>query len=245
MRAAIAFGLAASDLLQAWELGLNAGPIGRALVLLRAGCPEADPKELAELSVGQRDALLLELRAVTFGTALVGLAACSGCGEQIETTLDARDLPDVEMASEVEIEASGYRLRLRPANSLDLSAAADVGLERARMLVLERCVVSARWGDADVAARDLPTEVLEAIEQGLADADPLSDIQLATVCPACGAERSVTFDIVSFLWREVEAWARRLLREIHALAVTYGWAERDILAMSPLRRQCYLELAGI
>ena len=38
--------------------------------------------------------------------------------------------------------------------------------------------------------------------------------------------------------------ALRLLGHVHALARAYGWREADILAMSPARRQVYLDLAG-
>jgi hypothetical protein len=34
------------------------------------------------------------------------------------------------------------------------------------------------------------------------------------------------------------------LREVHTLAWAYGWREADILAMSPARRQFYIELVG-
>jgi hypothetical protein len=32
------------------------------------------------------------------------------------------------------------------------------------------------------------------------------------------------------------------VREVHLLASAYGWRESDILAMTPWRRQLYLEL---
>ena len=50
------------------------------------------------------------------------------------------------------------------------------------------------------------------------------------------------FDIVTFFWSEIEAWACRILREVHILASAYGWCERDILALTSARRQFYLEM---
>jgi hypothetical protein len=50
--------------------------------------------------------------------------------------------------------------------------------------------------------------------------------------------------VVSFFWMEVESWAYRILRQVHALASAYGWSEGDILAMSPWRRQFYLEMVS-
>ena len=72
--------------------------------------------------------------------------------------------------------------------------------------------------------------------------DPQADVQLALSCPACGQQWRATFDVVSFLWDELDAWARRLLREVHTLASAYHWREADILAMSRWRRQYYLDL---
>jgi len=54
----------------------------------------------------------------------------------------------------------------------------------------------------------------------------------------------MTFDILTYLWSEIEDWAQRLLLEVHTLALAYGWSERDILAMSPRRRRLYLEMVG-
>ena len=78
----------------------------------------------------------------------------------------------------------------------------------------------------------------------MAAADPQADVELALSCPACGHAWPAAFDIASFLWTEVDAWARVLLHEIHALASAYGWREADILALSPRRRRAYLELIG-
>ena len=62
-------------------------------------------------------------------------------------------------------------------------------------------------------------------------------------CPACAGAWSATFDIAGFLWKEIHAWAKTALRGVHVLARAYGWRESDVLALSPTRRQIYLELA--
>jgi hypothetical protein len=78
----------------------------------------------------------------------------------------------------------------------------------------------------------------------MAEADPLADIQIAISCPACAQGWRAAFDILTFLWSEIEAWAWRMLSDVHTLASAYGWCERDILALSPTRRQFYLEMVG-
>jgi hypothetical protein len=63
-------------------------------------------------------------------------------------------------------------------------------------------------------------------------------------CPACQHEWLAMFDILSFFWTEIEAWAYRTLRQVHTLASAYGWREADVLAISAWRRQRYLEMVG-
>jgi hypothetical protein len=86
-------------------------------------------------------------------------------------------------------------------------------------------------------------EELDQIGQTLAMADPLAETRLALQCPVCENEWEETLDIVSFLWREIEARARRLLFEIHTLASAYGWTETAILSLSDRRRSTYLQMA--
>ena len=40
------------------------------------------------------------------------------------------------------------------------------------------------------------------------------------------------------------AQASALMRDVHALATSYGWSEADVLDLSPRRRAVYLDLAG-
>jgi hypothetical protein len=76
----------------------------------------------------------------------------------------------------------------------------------------------------------------------MAAADPLAEILLSFDCPNCGACFQESLDLASFLWAEVEDRARRMLREVHALASAYGWSEAQILSLGPARREIYLEM---
>ena len=83
---------------------------------------------------------------------------------------------------------------------------------------------------------------MDAIGERLASADPLAETRLALGCPSCQHAWEAGFEIGRFLWAEVEALARRVLWEVHALASTYGWSESVTLALSPARRAMYLQL---
>jgi hypothetical protein len=236
--------LSASDLLDVWERAAHAGPLQQALTLLAAACPDRKVAALADLTIGERDALLLRLREATFGPRLAGLMRCPSCGEKIEIAVTSADLDARPSAAEVTVDTGGYVLRLRPPNSHDVLAVSSVELAEARAAILRRCLLSASRDGAPVDALQLPDPVIEAAEARLADADPRADIQLRLVCPACGQHATTILDIVSFFWREIDAWACRMLREVHTLASAYGWTEDVILSLTPLRRQCYLELIG-
>jgi len=236
--------LSASELLGVWERGLQAEPITRAMELLSEACPEMDGDSLSGLTIGQRDGLLLRLREWTFGPHVTALAACAACGERIELGFRSADLLGPEPALEASLAMDGFTLRLRPPTTSDLAAASHPDLARARVELLERCVLAAHYLEAPVETAQLPDAVLDAAERCLAEADPQADISVAVACPACGARHAVAFDVVSYFWREIEAWAVRIFRDVHTLATAYGWSEREILALSPLRRQCYLDLVG-
>jgi len=88
----------------------------------------------------------------------------------------------------------------------------------------------------------LPADLQAEIGAAMAAADPQADLQLALACPQCAHRWQPVFDIARFLWQELHAWALRTLRDVDTLAHAYHWAEADILALSPRRRQAYLEL---
>ncbi|MDF3150290.1 hypothetical protein PBV88_56420, partial [Streptomyces sp. T21Q-yed] len=82
--------------------------------------------------------------------------------------------------------------------------------------------------------------IAEAVEA----ADPGADVTLNIACAECGEATRAELDIASYLWTELDAWARDLLLDVHLLATSYGWSEPEILALSPLRRRYYLELCA-
>lgn len=240
--------LRAEDLIGVWERGLSQHPVDRALTILGAACPEAAPEALARLSIGRRDALLFAVRERSFGPRLQSLAECPACGQRVEFAFDsdridsADDLLGTPEPPD-ELKFDGCRVTYRLPNSLDLALVAGCGDEaEAREELFRRCVLRARRGDEEVPAADLPEEVRGALSSRMAERDGVAEIKLDLSCPACGRSWQALFDVASFLWIEISAQAGRLLREVDALARTYGWSESDILSLSTPRRQFYLSL---
>ena len=200
------------------------------------------------LSIGQRDTLLLMLREWLFGPRLENMTNCPACGEKLELSFDVADIR-AETAeglnSWLSLEIEGYEVLFRLPDSNDL-AALTIGAERekGRGILLKRCLTEVRLNGVELSAETLPTEIIDAVTKRMSEADPQADVKLSLDCPSCGHTWLATFDILSFLWSEIETWAQRMLHEIHILARSYGWREADILAMSAFRRRCYLEMLG-
>jgi hypothetical protein len=238
----------ASKLLEVWERGEGLPHLQRALVLLSAACPDVPQEALAEYSIGRRDACLLSLRERTFGSKLTGLSRCPRCGVSVELSLDVsdiRNLPAPESAQPLRLSLGPHGVDYRLPNTHDLIALGantdpDAGWQR----LLARCVIDCYHDGKRTAFEDLPGHVVQAVVNAMGKADSQTDVRVELDCPACAHRWQSPFDIVSFFWREINSWARRTLREVHLLASAYGWREADILAMSPLRRQLYLEMAG-
>jgi hypothetical protein len=230
----------ATQLLNAWELGLSQHPVQRALTLLLL-MGDVAWEELAALPIGVRDARLLALRQKLFGGLLACVASCPRCGEKLELSFDASQIqspPHKPTTTEVAIENEGKAVRFRLPTSTDLLAlVGEQNTQVAEQHLLHRCLL-------DGATTPLPQAVMDEVGARMAQADPQSNVQLALQCPACGHTWSARFDILAFLWAEINDWAQRMVRTVHTLARNYGWREADILAMSAARRQMYLQLLG-
>jgi hypothetical protein len=231
--------VSAVQLLELWEWGRSVHPIDRALRLVAVARPDVPPSELADLSLGDRDASLLALHEDLFGSVLPCVADCPGCGERLEFELSAAHLGKRAPAPKsAELTYAGRTLRVRPLNSRDLAAVAGApSVDAARRLLAGRCLLN----EDGVALSD---ELVEALAERLVKLDQRAEVVLDLTCPGCGQACQRVLDAPSYVWRELSAEALRLLHEVHTLARAYGWREADILAMSATRRKAYVELAG-
>ena len=236
----------ALQLLQVWERGAECSVAASCLWLLGVSCDECQQEALARLPLGQRDELLLKLRAQLFGAQMQTVAWCPRCQAMVEATFDCDDLlatqetneavPLFELASDEQSSAVRFRL---PDSTALLALEGCNDAVQVREMLLERCIVEFQTRTGQGA--QLPAELQTKIALAMAAADPQADLQLAFTCPDCAHRWEPMFDIAHFLWQELHAWALRTLRDVDLLARVYHWSEADILALSPRRRQAYLE----
>jgi hypothetical protein len=238
--------LSAPELLNVWERGLAAPPYVQALAILSAASPDIPLENLARWCVGRRDSALLRLREWAFGPDLALLARCPRCELRLEMTLPVASLrvPGAPLENpEFTLTWNEYVLRCRTPDSEDLAACREADSRQWQRIILGRCALESRSQGDPIPVERLPAAAIEAAIARMAEVDPQAQTTLALTCPECAHGWDEVFDITSFFWAEIDAWARRLLREIHVLASTYGWSESDILPLSPARRQIYLAMA--
>lgn len=216
-------------------------------LLERCLCEERPEMVVASLTAGDREALLLQLRRLTFGESLDCVLPCVACAEPMELEMRVGDLlldayDEARPSYEVTIgpgEAVSARFRLPTVADLREAARSSKADPDAMALdLLAMCVSEVRG--MEIAEADAQTR--SSIEAAMAERDPQAEIELDLTCPSCSTSFSTIFDAASFLLQELDARASTLFEEVHALALHYHWSEREILAMAPSRRERYIGL---
>lgn len=194
--------------------------------------------------LGARNAALVKLRAGLFGPTWPLRSSCPSCKENSEFSVDAQSLatelaaaiPDAGQTHHLNVGERSIAFRLP--SSDDLTEAANSGEpDTTALALLQRCVANGDQVDLDVATQ-------EQLSTRMQELDPAAVVSFRITCPACSHAWEAVIDVGSAVWTEVKTAAERLLLDIDALARTYGWSEPQILALSPLRRAAYLQLAG-
>lgn len=244
----------AADLLLAWEWGSRVPAAERGVVLLTTVLAHRPVESLASMSVGERDLHLLSARRMLFGPELDCVVSCPDCSTALELRIAIDDLlaestPPCEPAGSGEIVAAGWSVRFRPITVQDLVDATATGdAAQARASLLQRSVEATVAPDGSrtdgVPIAGLPAAVEMALLEAMEQQEPVAPVDFQLECLECGGGWTAPFDIVGFLWAEIDGWAQRTLREVHALALTYGWTEGDVLALSPWRREAYLRMGS-
>lgn len=238
--------------LEVWDRVEAGDPRHAGVAALAVAMPEMPATELADLPLGTRDNLLLRLREQTLGSTLNGRASCPECSVNADFALDVHDFTDFDADGSAQpdqrdflLEEDGASVHFRLPTGADLALAAEsYSVKAARDVLLQRCILGAVVDGTDCAPDELPPDLLDRLSQRIEDLDPMAELPLALQCANCGNDWEPLLEIGSFLWAELSELAERLMNDVHTLARSYGWPERDILAMSSARRKFYIELVG-
>lgn len=209
-------------------------------LLVQAPGTGIGPGRASELTISDRDRLLIALYRHYYGEPIEGSAACRACGKTFDLAFDLAELigtferrerslatgPDPEGAYTMR---DGRRFRLP--NAEDQRSILGLETEEAMTKLLQRCVL-----EGDVAADR------EQLEAAMAEAGPMLDLELEAECPDCGTHQKVHFDICSHLLGALASERPWLTHEVHAIATTYGWSLDEILGLSREDRRAYARL---
>jgi hypothetical protein len=232
-------GLEPRALLAAWEAGSAQDRVRRAVTLLAMahGGPSG---EAAGVDVGTRDVLLAGLLGSVAGGLVPASADCPACGVQLDVPVDVAAvaaLPVHEPGEWLSVVVDGTEVPFRLPTTADLIAVGSLPAGQARAVLLAACLGA---GPGAVPAPETGAAVEAAMEQ----AAPAGAVDLIARCAGCGLESVLPLDVPALVWAEIEVQASALLQDVHALAVSYGWTEADVLELSPRRRALYLAMAG-
>lgn len=217
--------------LSLWERAISRRGVARDEALLDA----------APTSLSERNRLALQRYAAMFGSRVELLGNCPHCGESVEFDIDvdqcARQLPeDADGRGQWhECVEEGATVRFRLPTTVDLHVLGDIAdADVFAEALLARCTEPGL--PISLAAREAICRRIEALA-------PAASVSFALSCPACSGQWNAPLDAMELLWRGLRGHAEQLLADIGLLARAWGWSERDILAMSPVRRAAYLQLA--
>lgn len=209
--------------------------------------------DVRQLSIGDRERLLLALCALSFGPLLDAVVNCPHCAEVIEVPLDLDTVLAAQSASapvpgpepEHTVALGPLTLRFRLPSGADHEHAAPIAAadpDRGAAALRDACVVAVTDCDAGEGSRAAVPDALEAmLEDALRRLDPGAEMILALDCPACAERVSCILDAAALLAGRLGP-PGNILVEVDRLARAYHWSEAAILALPTARRQRYLAL---
>ncbi len=244
-------GLSAAQLLEVIDAAADGDAASRRTVMLAAAAPDLSDQWLDELTLGARDARILDLRCTTFGETLRGRVTCPACGLSLtvriprhEVTRSDRSEPTSPVRFDLE-EGSLVVQARSPDGPILAAAARSDSEEDARRVLIAGCVTVSGADGAVLDPSELDEALLERIGEAILAADPQAEVGVTMGCAGCGTEWTAILDIAEFFWRELSTTGVQLLDEVHQLAIGYGWSEEQVLRLSSRRRREYVErLAG-
>ncbi|MEQ7128695.1 hypothetical protein ABN034_29725 [Actinopolymorpha sp. B11F2] len=231
-------------LLVAWEDAAGAPPVARGTVLVhRAGLVD-DVDTALDLPIGAVASLAARLYAEEFGAVVSGILTCHSCEQRLDVELPMDSVVAASQDESVGAESAvalsgGRRLLVRAPTTRDLVAAGG-SHDPAREL-LNRCVRAE--DNAPVDADGLDDAALTLVDAAAEELAGSAAVVVRTACPSCGTEVAAPLDVAALLWDRVAYAAPAILAEVAELAAAFGWAEAEVLALTPVRRRTYLELA--
>lgn len=186
--------------------------------------------------IADRDRLIAELHLLLYGAQIESTINCPACSEKIDLRFSLADLLGHYPLATAGGSTDGYYqadkgVRFRLPTGEDEMIVRGLDPHAAGELLFQRCCS----GSSSGLER-------EEVETKMAEIAPLLDLEIKSVCPQCGSEQQVRFDMQSFFFNRLRNERQLLLHEIHSIAATYHWTLGDILSLPRNRRKQFASL---
>lgn len=199
------------------------------------------PANLAQqLSLADRDRILAGIYSRVYGSKIDTTLNCENCGEpfDMDFTLD-------QLLAHVDQEAVSHPidwqedgsfevhegLHLRLPNGADEWAIWSVDPTEAEQILQKRCVVKGNTADQQ-----------PLIEETLEKTAPMLSMDMKAICPECGHEMHIRFDMQSYLMQALKMDQPLLARQVHRIAMHYSWSQTEILTLPRSLRRTYAQM---
>jgi hypothetical protein len=181
------------------------------------------------LPVADRDYLIMKLRQITFGSRVELVLDCPACGAPMDIDFDLDSVP-----VEARPQQPEYRLRTEegPELRFRLPRVGDVEEAGDGNALLARCTDGAAAAPA----------IWSALDEEIERVSPKVNPDFEAACPGCGHAFTAPFDPVAVLLRDLHRREPQFDRGVHLLSFYYHWPLSEILALTPARREHYVDL---
>lgn len=202
-----------------------------------SGEPAVAPGKIV---IADRDYLLSGIYSYTYSSRIESVLKCRKCGLpfDMDFSLDALVATVRNSGSDRQRNDNGFfyannECQFRLPDGEDELAVFGMPVEQAERHILERCTLGSAGTDG--------TDV-QVLMKSVA---PLLFSEMEAVCPECGAQQQVTFDMQTFLLSRMKNERKRVAAEVHCLATAYRWSHQEILEIPRGLRKTYAGMIGL
>lgn len=229
-----------SSILNIWDSCVDKNQAFKGVALASLALNEKNHSNISDWSIEKRDVALFHVRKTLFGNKFSNIAHCPQCNQTVEWDLYLQqmgipNLIDIPDNLEIPIKIADYNLMVRLPNSNDL-------FSNNKDKIIENCILNFKEYNEQLIDQKIPDILVNQISSKYDEICKASNITYHLNCVECEHKWQVIFDIVAYLWKEIDQWAKSFLGQIYMLAKTFGWSETDIINMSDNRRNYYLNL---
>lgn len=199
----------------------------------------------SELSIGKRIECLLMLATYGQDAALGFPFKCEGCSEELELELTLDEISamqdEADLTETVAVDIGGCRIEFRKPKGRDQELWSTMIFSDERDAA--RGMIST-LAELHGPLEAIQPEEISAVEEELAEADPLVDFRCSISCGECGELNEREIDLMETALDILNRAQNQLIVAVHRMASHYHWSEQEIFTVPDWRRQQYLELIG-